>query len=49
MRQKEQSAFDIHDRVNYAVTESKLKIAKDKSVETLGTTFKLTVNGRKVL
>lgn len=49
VRQKEQSAFDIHDRVNYAVTESKLKIAKDKSVETLGTTFKLTVNGRKVL
>ena len=81
VRQKEQSAFDIPDRVNYAVTESKLKIAKDKSVialnlqidesicsmydyfdiflgrmmlcrksaETLGTTFKLTVNGRKVL
>ena len=73
--------FDIHDRVNYAVTESKLKIDKDRSVialnlqvdekicsmydyfeiflgrmmlcrksaEILGTTFKLTVNGRKVL
>ena len=81
MRQKERSAFDIHDRVNYAVTDSKLKIAEDKSVialnlqidenictmfeyfdiflgrmmmcrgaaEILGTTFKLTVNGRKVL
>ena len=81
VRQKEKSTFDIHDRVNYAVTESKLKIAKDKSVialnlqidenicsmydyfeiflermmlcrksaEVLGTTFKLTVNGRKVL
>ena len=73
--------FDIHDRVNYAVTESKLKIEKDRSVialnlqvdekicsmydyfeiflgrmmlcrksaEILGTTFKLTLNGRKVL
>ena len=81
VRNQEKSTFDIHDRVNYAVTESKLKIAKDKSVialnlqidesicsmydyfdiflgrmmlcrksaETLGTTFKLTVNGRKVL
>ena len=81
VRQKEMAAFDIHDRVNYAVTESKLKIEKDrsmialnlqidesicsmydyfeiflgrmmlcrKSAEILGTTFKLTVNGRKVL
>ena len=81
VRQKEKAIFDIHDRVNYAVTESKLKITKDKSVmalnlqidekicsmydyfeiflermmlcrksaEILGTTFKLTVNGRKVL
>ncbi len=81
VRQKEKALFDIHDRVNYAVTESKLKISKDKSVialnlqidekicsmydyfeiflermmlcrksaEILGTTFKLTVNGRKVL
>ena len=81
VRQKEKSAFDIHDRVNYAVTDSKLKIAEDKSAialnlqidekicsmydyfeiflgrmmlcrksaEILGTTFKLTVNGRKVL
>ena len=81
VREKERGAFDIHDRVNYAVTESKLKIEKDRSVialnlqvdekicsmydyfeiflgrmmlcqksaEILGTTFKLTVNGRKVL
>lgn len=81
VRQKERSSFDIHDRVNYAVTEAKLKIAKDKSVialnlqidetictmydyfeiflermmlcrksaEILGTKFKLTANGRKVL
>ena len=81
VREKERATFDIHDRVNYAVTESKLKIEKDrsvialnlqvdekicsmydyfeiflgrmmicrKSVEILGTTFKLTVNGRKVL
>ncbi|MEQ2833462.1 hypothetical protein [Fusicatenibacter faecihominis] len=26
------AAFDIHDRVNYAVTESKLKIEKDRSM-----------------
>ena len=32
VRQKEKALFDIHDRVNYAVTESKLKISKDKSV-----------------
>ena len=81
VRQKERAAFDIHDRVNYAVTDSKLKIDEEKSVialnlqidenicsmydyfeiflermmlcrkaaEILGTTFKLTVNGRKVL
>ena len=81
VREKERATFDIHDRVNYAVTESKLKIEKDRSVialnlqvdekicsmydyfeiflgrmmlcrksaEILGTTFKLTVNGRKVL
>lgn len=81
VRQKEKSAFDIHDRVNYAVTDSKLKIDEEKamialnlqidenicsmydyfeiflgrmmfcrkSAEILGTTFKLTVNGRKVL
>ena len=80
-RVREKATFDIHDRVNYAVTESKLKIEKDRSVialnlqvdekicsmydyfeiflgrmmlcrksaEILGTTFKLTVNGRKVL
>ena len=81
VRQKEQSDFDIHDRVNYAVTDSKLKVDEKKSeialnlqidekicsmydyfeiflgrmmlcrksAEILGTTFKLTVNGRKVL
>ena len=81
VRQKERSAFDIHDRVNYAVTEAKLKVNKEKmtialnlqidenicsmygyfeiflermmfcrkSAEILGTTFKLTANGRKVL
>ena len=81
VREQERAAFDIHDRVNYAITESKLKIEKDRSVialnlqvdekicsmydyfeiflgrmmlcrksaEILGTTFKLTVNGRKVL
>ena len=75
------STFDKHDKVNYAVTDAKLKIAEDRSVialnlqidekicsmydyfeiflermmlcrkaaEILGTTFKLTVNGRKVL
>ena len=29
---KEKSSFDIHDRVNYAVTESKLKINTEKKV-----------------
>ena len=54
VRQKEKAAFDIHDRVNYAVTDS-FEIFLDrmmfcrKSAEILGTTFKLTVNGRKVL
>ena len=32
VRQKEKAAFDIHDRVNYAVTDSKLKIDEEKSV-----------------
>ena len=32
VRQKERAVFDIHDRVNYAVTESKLKIEKDRSM-----------------
>lgn len=31
VRQKERSAFDIHDRVNYAVTNSKLQFAKDST------------------
>ena len=30
VRQKEMAAFDIHDRVNYAVTEAKLKVNKEK-------------------
>ena len=81
VRNKETVAIDIHDRVNYAVTDSKLKVDEKKSeialnlqidekicsmydyfeiflgrmmlcrksAEILGTTFKLTVNGRKVL
>lgn len=32
VRQKEMAAFDIHDRVNYAVTEAKLKISPEKGV-----------------
>ncbi|MBQ2115897.1 MAG: phosphohydrolase, partial [Lachnospiraceae bacterium] len=32
---KDKSTFDIHDRVNYAVTESKLKINVDKKVISL--------------
>ena len=35
VRQKEKSTFDIHDRVNYAVTDSKLNIEQDKSLITL--------------
>ncbi|MGI6722590.1 MAG: HD domain-containing protein [Anaerovoracaceae bacterium] len=31
VRPKERSTFDIHDRVNYAVTGSNLKFSKDKS------------------
>ena len=32
VRTKEQANFDIHDRVNYAVTEAKLKIDKEERV-----------------
>lgn len=32
VRQKEPAAFDIHDRVNYAVTEAKLKVNPEKKV-----------------
>ncbi|MGN0131812.1 MAG: HD domain-containing protein [Lachnospiraceae bacterium] len=32
VRNKEKASFDIHDRVNYAVTEAKLKINTDKNV-----------------
>lgn len=32
VREKEKAGFDIHDRVNYAVTESRLKINLEKSV-----------------
>ena len=35
VRTKDKSTFDIHDRVNYAVTESKLKINVDKKVISL--------------
>ena len=35
VREKEMSAFDIHDRVNYAVTEAKLKINPEKKIITL--------------
>ncbi|SDF34624.1 HD domain-containing protein [Marvinbryantia formatexigens] len=32
VRNKEKASFDIHDRVNYAVTEAKLKVNREKSV-----------------
>ena len=32
VRQKEQSAYDIHDRVNYAALSTKLTIQKEKKV-----------------
>lgn len=35
VREKEQAAFDIHDRVNYAVTEAKLKITAKKATVAL--------------
>lgn len=35
VRVKDKSTFDIHDRVNYAVTESKLKINMEKKVISL--------------
>lgn len=35
VREKERSAFDIHDRVNYAVTEARLDIDLEKKVITL--------------
>lgn len=35
VRTKDKSAFDIHDRVNYAVTEAKLEIDQVKKVITL--------------
>lgn len=35
VREKEQAAFDIHDRVNYAVTEAKLKVNAKKSTVAL--------------
>lgn len=35
VRQKPKASFDIHDRVNYAVTDQKLKINLDKKVITL--------------
>ena len=35
VRDKDRAAFDIHDRVNYAVTEAKLKINKGKKLISL--------------
>ena len=35
VRNQEKSPFDIHDRVNYAVTEAKLKINKEKKLISL--------------
>ena len=35
VRDKDRAAFDIHDRVNYAVTEAKLKIIKEKKLISL--------------
>lgn len=32
VRQKPKASFDIHDRVNYAVTQAKLKISPEKNV-----------------
>lgn len=32
VRNKDKAMFDIHDRVNYAVTESKLKVDEEKSI-----------------
>ena len=32
VRDKDRAAFDIHDSVNYAVTEAKLKINKEKKL-----------------
>ena len=81
VRTKDPSGFDIHDRVNYAVTGSNLRYNREKgrielnlqvdetictmydyfdiflqrmimcrhAAETLGTTFRLSVNGQKAL
>lgn len=35
VRLQDKAAFDIHDRVNYAVTEARLEIDKEKKVITL--------------
>ncbi len=35
VRDKDRAAFDIHDRVNYAVAEAKLKINKEKKLISL--------------
>ena len=81
VRNHDESTFDIHDRVNYAVTGSNLRYNREKgrielnlqvdetictmydyfdiflqrmimcrhAAETLGTTFRLSVNGQKAL
>lgn len=35
VRPKDKATFDIHDRVNYAVTDAKLKLNPEKGVITL--------------
>ena len=42
VRNTDKSSFDIHDRVNYSVTSSKLKISEDKTSITL----KLSIDTR---
>ncbi len=39
VRARDKSSFDIHDRVNYAVTETFLKISPEKDVITLDLSF----------
>ena len=35
VRQKERAAFDIHDRVNYAVVDSALTVSRESKIITL--------------
>ena len=43
VRQKEQSAFDIHDRVNYAVEHSSIEVNKEQKVALLKLTIDTTI------